>query len=61
MGKGVRTNVFREKGEWRKECGRMFFRRKENGERSADKCLSGGRRREIGVRTNVFQEEGDGR
>ena len=50
---------FREKGEGRKECGRVFFGRKEKGERSADECVSGGRRREKGVRTNVFREIGN--
>ena len=38
----------------------MFFRRKENGERSADECFSGGRRMGKGVLTNVFHEDGDG-
>ena len=50
---------FREKGEGRKECGRMCFGRKEKGEGSADECFSGDRRREKGVRTNAFQEIGN--
>ena len=38
----------------------MFFRRKEKGEGSADKCRSGGWRQEKGVQTNAAQEEGEG-
>lgn len=41
----MQTDVFQETGDGRQELRRMFFRRRETGEGSADKCRSGGWRK----------------
>ena len=57
-GDWMQTNAVQEDGEGRRECGQMSFRRKEKGDRSADKCCSGERRREKGwLRETDLREE----